>query len=111
MTANGCVTSRKLPNASVATPRAERTFKTDELIQAWMRLHLQIIGEAAANVSAALQQQHPGVKWRLIIGFRNVLVHHYFKIDYDAVWDIIDKDVPELKAQVEGILKTLPPRT
>jgi uncharacterized protein with HEPN domain len=66
--------------------------------------HLQVIGEAAA-ISEDLQARHPEVPWALIIAFRNVLVHEYFRIDLETVWRILEQDLPGLKLSVASILQ------
>ena len=76
-------------------------FRTNPLIQTWMVHHLQIIGEAARAVSSAFQGEHPEIPWSKIIGMRNILVHHYFGIDEEAVWNVIVNDLPPLKAAVQ----------
>jgi uncharacterized protein with HEPN domain len=57
---------------------------------------LTVIGEAANRVSVETQSDHPEIPWRQIIAFRNRLIHGYFDIDLDRVWDAITRDVPEL---------------
>ncbi len=80
-------------------------FMADELIQVWCLHHIQIIGEAAANVSASLKDQYSHVPWQDIIAMRNVLVHQYFGIDLQEIWNTVNKDLPLLKAQAQGILE------
>ncbi len=82
-------------------------FEADELIQNWMVNHITVIGEARRSLSDDFQAQHANVPWADIIGMRNILVHHYFGIDEDAVWSVVEKDVPELKFNIETILKSL----
>lgn len=83
------------------------TFDGDELIQTWVLHHLQIIGEAARCLSEPFRNQHPDVPWSEIIGTRNILVHHYFGIDKDLVWSVIENDLPALKTSIERIIKSL----
>ena len=81
----------------------------DELVQTWIVYHFQIIGEAANHISDSLQRENPDIPWLDIVAMRNVLVHHYFGIDLDQVWDTTNLDLPVLKANVEKILKDLDP--
>lgn len=64
----------------------------------------QIIGEAIGNLSEELKNRHSTVLWQDIRDFRNKLVHEYFGVDLEIVWNTIHGDLPELKNQVEGIL-------
>jgi uncharacterized protein with HEPN domain len=84
--------------------RGQAVFAADELLQVWMVHFLRIIGEACRAISAPLRKQYPQIPWKDIIGFRNLLVHQYFGIDLDVVWDIIKNDLPVLKNQIESIL-------
>lgn len=84
--------------------QGQEAFRTDELIQVWIVHHLQIVGEAAASLSEEFQAQQADVPWPVIIAFRNILVHEYFRIDLDTVWRIVERDLPELKRSVEEIL-------
>ncbi len=82
-------------------------FEADELIQNWMVNHITIIGEACRSLSDEFQARYTNVPWADIIGMKNILVHHYFGIDEDAVWLVVEKDIPELKFNIETILKSL----
>ena len=68
---------------------------------------LEIIGEAAKNISDVTRTAHPDVPWRRIAGMRDVLIHNYMGVDLDAVWEATQKNVPELKSRIEAILAEL----
>jgi uncharacterized protein with HEPN domain len=82
-------------------------FEEDELIQTWIVHHITIIGEACRTLSDDFQATHASIPWADIVGMRNILVHHYFGIDTDAVWSVVQKDLPELKLNIQAILKNL----
>jgi len=84
--------------------RGREHYERDELVQVWMLHHVQVIGEAASRLSKALLDKHPEIAWPDIISMRNVLVHHYFGVDLDEVWDTVSRDVPTLKPAVERML-------
>ncbi len=67
---------------------------------------VEIIGEAAAQVSAETRSQRPQIPWRAIIAMRNRLVHAYFDIDLDQVWQTLTDDLPGLAAELEEMLAT-----
>jgi uncharacterized protein with HEPN domain len=80
--------------------QGKEEFLANELIQSWMLLQLQIIGEAARSMNASTHEQYPEVSWRDIIDFRNLLVHEYFRVDLELIWRIIEQELPKLKAQI-----------
>jgi uncharacterized protein with HEPN domain len=82
-------------------------FLSDELIQTWMVHHIEIIGEACRSLSDEFQARHANIPWADIIGMRNILIHHYFGIDAEAVWSVVERDIPELKLNLQAILKTI----
>ena len=61
---------------------------------------LEIIGEAARQIPVTFQEQHPAIPWREVINFRNVMAHEYFGIDIQIIWQILQKDLPELKNNI-----------
>ena len=83
----------------------EESFRNDELIQNWMVRNIQVIGEAARSLSQSLRDEHPEVPWSKIIGMRHVLVHNYFEIDLDIVWQVIIEDLPKLKPLIRSVSK------
>ena len=85
----------------------KEVFEEDELIQTWIVHHITIIGEACRTLPDDFQARYANVPWTDIVGMRNLLVHHYFGIDTDAVWSVVEKDLPELKLEIETILKKL----
>jgi uncharacterized protein with HEPN domain len=85
--------------------KGKQAFKEQELIQVWIVHHFQIIGEAANALSPARLSQYQTIPWRQIIGLRNMLVHEYFRIDRQAIWDITESDLPPLKLVVEKMLQ------
>lgn len=84
--------------------KGEREFYEEELIQVWIIYYIQVIGEAANQLSSSLKRSHNEVPWRSVTSMRNVLVHHYFGIDLDEVWDTVCADLPALKAKILEIL-------
>jgi uncharacterized protein with HEPN domain len=83
----------------------KQNFEQNELIQTWIVHHLGIIGEAASKLGRPFQETHPSIPWAQIIAMRNILVHEYFGMDLEAVWQVVKRDLPELKAKLEAILK------
>lgn len=69
--------------------------------------YIQIIGEAAANISASLRDQYSHIPWQDVIAMRNVLVHQYFGIDLQEIWNTVNADLSTLKGQAQEILDDL----
>lgn len=69
--------------------------------------NVEIIGEAAYMLTQEFKDAHPGTPWKIIVGMRHFLVHGYYEVDPDEVWNVIDKDLAPLKEQLESYLKEL----
>lgn len=81
-------------------------FKQDtKTLDAVVR-NLEIVGEAVKNLPAAFRKRHPSVEWRKIAGLRDILIHHYFGVDADILWDVVQNSLPLLERQVAAIQKT-----
>lgn len=87
--------------------RSRAAFEKDQLLQVWFLWHLQIIGEAARSLPEDVRALAPDVPWPDIVGMRDVLVHAYFEIDTEIVWDAATRDVPALKPAIERLLRRL----
>ena len=79
-------------------------FDGSELHQVAVIRPLEIIGEAAGRVSADTKQSHPEIPWQQMIGMRNRLIRENFRIDLEAVWHTVHKDLPELIALIEPMI-------
>lgn len=89
----------------VAGERAQ--LATDEVLKAATQRWIEIIGEAAANVSDGLREAHPEIPWRNIIGMRNVLIHAYPNVDVEKLWDVIDRWLPDLVPKLRLLVAEL----
>ena len=82
-------------------------LETDKMLSFAVVRALEIFGEAAANVSKPFQQNHPEIPWWAIIGMRNRLIHAYFDIDYDILWQALKHEIPNLIPDLEILLSDL----
>ena len=78
-------------------------FLNDDKTVAAVIRNFEIIGEAANRIPDEIREKFLSVNWHRIIGFRNRIVHDYMGIDYEIVWEIIEKDLDDLKNQIQGI--------
>ncbi len=75
-------------------------FKSDkDIVDATLR-RLEVIGEAVKNLPKSFTKKYPRIPWRKIAGFRDVLIHAYFGVSVERVWNIIKKDLPSLKKEI-----------
>ncbi len=79
-------------------------FFQDDLRQSAVLHKLMIIGEAAAGLSKDFRERHPTIEWSAIVGFRNIVVHTYFNVNWEIVWIAATQESQQLKEQVSGIL-------
>ncbi len=78
-------------------------FQHDRKTQLAIRKSIEIVGEAASRVSAVCKETYPEIPWSQIIGMRNRLVHVYFDINLERVWETVQQDVPRLISQLESL--------
>ena len=80
---------------------------SNRLKQSAIVREIEIIGEAVKNVSESLKNKHREIEWKEIAGTRDKMIHHYFGVDLNIVWDIIKINLPDLKDKVLKIKKEL----
>ena len=81
-------------------------FLKDETLKRAFVRSLEIIGEAVKQLPEDLRQTHAQIEWRLIAGMRDRLIHSYFGVDYEIVWDAIVNKIPLLEQTVREMLET-----
>lgn len=85
--------------------RTRADLVTDEQLTLALTRLLEIIGEAAGLVTEAVRNNHPQIPWRAMIGTRNRLIHGYFDVDQDIIWNIISHDLPLLIPELRRLLE------
>jgi len=84
----------------------ERThLESDRMLALALIKALEIIGEAASKVSENFKSEHPEIPWPEITGMRNRMIHAYYDVNLDVVWQTIKSDLPDLLKSIEKILK------
>lgn len=81
------------------------TFLRDMKTQDAVIRNLEIIGEAAKRLSDEVRQRYPAIPWRSMAGLRDRLIHNYFGISLDVVWEIVSIELGRVALQIEGILR------
>ncbi|PWS29115.1 hypothetical protein DHW03_04620 [Pedobacter yonginense] len=82
-----------------------QNFLEDERLSKAICRSLEIIGEASSKIHPDLKEAYSLVSWREMSDLRNRIIHHYFGIDYDIVWDVVITEIPKLKIQILFILE------
>lgn len=83
---------------------SEKEFLGNKKLQDAIIRRIEVIGEAAKNISFSFRNEYPKIQWQQMIGTRDKLTHHYFGVDLELTFKIIKKDLPELKEQIQNIL-------
>jgi uncharacterized protein with HEPN domain len=80
-------------------------FLSDDTLKRAFVRSLEIVGEASKKVAVDTKEKYPKVEWRLMAGMRDRLIHDYFGVDYELVWDVARNKIPGLKEEIEEILR------
>lgn len=80
-------------------------FLRDRLLQDGVLRQLEIIGEASRNLSSECRETNPDVPWSDMIGMRNRLIHAYFNVSLEIVWEVVENEMTPLEHQIRQILQ------
>ena len=86
------------------TAAGRQAFLDDRLTQDAVVRNIEIIGEAVRNLSNATRQANPHVPWSKIVGTRDRVIHGYFRVDLDIIWEVVATELPRLRSQVAALL-------
>lgn len=87
------------------THKGRDAFFADPMAQDAVARNIEIMGEATRGVAEAIRRAHPEIPWRDISDMRNKVIHDYFRVDLAVVWDVVERDLPTLRAQIEALLE------
>jgi len=87
--------------------RTRENLESDLMFAFALVRAIEIVGEAASRVSKEEQEKYPQIPWKNITGMRNKIIHDYFDIDYDIVWETVQLRIPELITELEKITPSL----
>ncbi len=93
---------RKLSNYTEELSLEE--FKKKELIQDGVARNLEVIGEAIKRIPDNIRVEYPQIEWKKLAGLRDILIHQYFSIDFEIIWDVVKNKIPELKMVIENLI-------
>ncbi len=78
-------------------------FKENEMVIDAVLRNIEVIGEAARNLPDSFRNKNENIPWRQMIGMRNIVIHEYFGVDLNIIWEIVTKDVPKAKKMIEKL--------
>ena len=91
-----------------ASGLTQQQFERDALRQNAVMKAVEIVGEAASRLTAETKEELPGIEWGKVIGMRHRLVHDYFAVDYDILWEVVQNDLPKLISQLKSVVPLEP---
>lgn len=80
-------------------------FIQEETLKRSVVRAIEVIGEAIKNLPDNFRKKHSDIPWKEMAGLRDILIHHYFGVDYKTVWDVVKNKIPKIKNQIESLLK------
>jgi uncharacterized protein with HEPN domain len=97
----------RIQRVETFTQGGREEFFQSILIQDGVIRNFEVMGEIVKRLSSELRQKHPTVPWRQIAGFRDILIHEYLGIDLQRVWNVVEQNLLDLKAEIQLIVQEL----
>ncbi|UOQ87162.1 HepT-like ribonuclease domain-containing protein [Gracilibacillus salinarum] len=79
-------------------------FIDNDLVSDAVLKNILVIGEATKNIPEPTQKENPQIEWRKMAGMRDMMIHGYFSINYQIVWDVVQNKIPELIKEIKKLL-------
>lgn len=89
----------------VTEGKTQQKIINDEILSKAIIRSLEIIGEATRRIEQDIKYRYPQIDWKEMVGMRDRLIHHYFGVDYDIVYNTITKDIPNLHHELQRIIE------
>lgn len=83
----------------IGTLTEDEFYKNHQVQDAILR-RLEIIGEAVKNIDESVRDKYPDIPWKKIAGMRDVVIHEYFGVSLKRIWNVVKKDLPDLKQKI-----------
>ena len=87
------------------TEAGRDAFLSDPMTQDAAVRNLEVIGEAAKNLSPGFRDAHPEIPWKPMAGMRDRLIHEYFGVDLELVWQVVERELPAIASRIDSILE------
>ena len=85
----------------------EDKFMYDETLQRAYSRSLEIIGEASKKLPNDFKLKYQEIEWKKLAGMRDKIIHHYFGVDYDLIWDVVNSKLPSVKTEIFKIINSV----
>ena len=90
--------------------RKREDLDNDQLLQMGLAKAVELVGESANQVSDQRKLEHSEIPWQDIVDMRHILVHNYWRIELDVVWDAVKNDIPQLIKQLQPLIESVETR-